>query len=140
LVTSRACCRIFIELPNARQDKTLRRVLWVAAKSCARFRESGGARLQRAGRCILRRRTLIEAYRFGTASAVKQLGQVREGRMPSPARRMRALPNSDTVVARESFILLQSAKSCINSNRFKIKACSQCLNSLNYAMRLKRQR
>ena len=84
----------------------------------------GSARLQRAGRCILRRRTLIETSRLGTASAVKQLAQVRDSRKlsESPARRMRVLPNLDTRFChRRALILLWASKSCINSSRFKIK-------------------
>ena len=72
------------------------RTHWRQFQIAARFANfPGSARLQRAGRRILRRRTWIERRRLPGASVhIDPTGslEVREGRMPSPARRMRALP------------------------------------------------
>jgi len=72
------------------------RTHWRQFQIAARFANfRGSARLQRAGRRILRRQTWIERRRLSSALVhIDPTGslEVREGRMPSPARRMRALP------------------------------------------------
>jgi D-sedoheptulose 7-phosphate isomerase len=105
---------IFIELPLARQDKTLRCVLSRAVKPDARFRESGERTLA----------ALVEAVSIRhRISSNRQLGQVREGRMLHQHAQCARCPNPDTRLSYRpaSFILLQPSKSCINTNRFPTK-------------------